>query len=124
MVCFQVMAQFTFYQHRPTLVSSHIKKQEAKPLLVLSGLPFRHGLKYSRFFHTKKEASDYVAYLHKVYADRIIPNPRPKLAHEILSVSRQEMPHGAGLKKGRSTGLIYQAPLPGGQLYLFQEGLK
>jgi hypothetical protein len=75
MVCFQVTAQFTFYQHRPELVSTHIKKQKAKPLLVLSGLPFGHRLKYSRFFSTEKEASGYIAYLHKVYANRTIPYP-------------------------------------------------
>jgi hypothetical protein len=69
------------------LVSTHIKKQNAKPFLVLSRLPFGSRLKYSRFFSTEKEASDYVAYLHAVYKGRIIPNP----------------------------------PLPGGQLYLFQE---
>jgi hypothetical protein len=75
MLCYQVTAQFAFYQHRPALVSTHIKKQRAKAFLVLSGLPFGYGLKYHRFFHTKKEASDYVAYLHKVYANRTILNP-------------------------------------------------
>jgi hypothetical protein len=80
MVCYQVTAQFTFYEeplgsHRPALVSTHIKKQEAKDFLVLSRLPFGSGLKYSRFFSTEKEASDYVTYLHKVYANRTIPNP-------------------------------------------------
>jgi hypothetical protein len=75
MICFQVTAQFAFYQHRPALVSTHIKKQKAKAFLVLSGLPFGHGLKYRRFFSTEKEASGYVAYLHKVYAHRTIPNP-------------------------------------------------
>jgi hypothetical protein len=55
MLCYQVTAQFAFYQHRPALVSTHIKKQKAKAFLVLSGLPFGHGLKYSRFFHTKKK---------------------------------------------------------------------
>jgi hypothetical protein len=75
MLCYQVTAQFTFHQHRPALVSTHVKKQKAKAFLVLSGLPFGHGLKYSRFFHTKKEAARYVAYLHAVYKGRIIPNP-------------------------------------------------
>jgi hypothetical protein len=75
MVCYQVTAQFAFVQHRPALVSTHLKKQKTKAFLVLSGLPFGHGLKYSRFFHTKKEAVQYVAYLHKVYKGRIIPNP-------------------------------------------------
>jgi hypothetical protein len=75
MVCYQVTARFTFHQRKPALVSTHIKKQKAKAFLVLSGLPFGHGLKYSRFFHTKKEAAQYVAYLHKVYEGRIIPNP-------------------------------------------------
>jgi hypothetical protein len=75
MFCFQVTAQFTFYQHKSVLVSTHIKKQKAKAFLVLSGLPFGHGLKYSRFFSTEKEASGYVVYLHNVYAYRTIPNP-------------------------------------------------
>jgi hypothetical protein len=75
MVCYQVLAQFTFHQHRPALVSTHIKKQNARPFLVLSGLPFGHGLKYRRFFQTKKEAAHYVSYLHAVYKGRIIPNP-------------------------------------------------
>jgi hypothetical protein len=87
MVCYQVLAQFAFTQHKPVLVSTHIKKQKAKAFLVLSGLPFGSRLKYRRFFHTKQEAARYVSHLHAVYKGRIIPNP----------------------------------PLPGGQLYLFQE---
>jgi hypothetical protein len=75
MVCYQVLAQFTFHQHKAALVSTHIKKQKAKPFLVRSGLPFGSGLKYRRFFKTKKEAAWYVSYLHVVYKDRIIPNP-------------------------------------------------
>jgi hypothetical protein len=75
MVCYQVLAQFTFHQHRPALVSMHIKKQHARSFLVKSGLPFGSGLKYRRFFQTKKEAARYVAYLHAVYKGRIIPNP-------------------------------------------------
>jgi hypothetical protein len=68
------MAQFTFSQHRPALVSTHIKKQNARAFLVLSGLPFGSSLKYSRFFKTKKEAARYAAHLHAVYKGRIIPN--------------------------------------------------
>jgi hypothetical protein len=75
MVCYQVLAQFAFNQHKPVLVATDIKKQKAKPFLVLSGLPFGSGLKYRRFFHTKKEAARYVSYLHAVYKGRIIPNP-------------------------------------------------
>jgi hypothetical protein len=75
MVCYQVLAQFTFHRHRPVLVFTSIKKQNAKAFLVRSGLPFGHDLKYRRFFRTKKEAARYVAYLHAVYKDRIIPNP-------------------------------------------------
>jgi hypothetical protein len=75
MLCYQVTAQFTFHQHKPALVSTHVKKQNVKAFLVLSGLPFGHGLKYRRFFRTKKEAARYVAYLHTVYKGRIIPNP-------------------------------------------------
>jgi hypothetical protein len=75
MVCYQVLAQFAFYQHKPVLVATRIKKQRVKAFLVLSGLPFGSGLKYRRFFKTKKEAARYVAYLHAVYKGRIIPNP-------------------------------------------------
>jgi hypothetical protein len=75
MVCYQVSAQFTFYQHKSALVSTHIKKQNVKAFLVSSGLPFGHGLKYRRFFHTKKEAARYVSYLCGVYKNRIVPFP-------------------------------------------------
>jgi hypothetical protein len=75
MLCYQVLVQFAFYQGKPALVSTHVKKQNAKPFLVRSGLPFGHGLKYRRFFKTKKEAARYVSYLHAVYKGRIIPNP-------------------------------------------------
>jgi hypothetical protein len=75
MVCYQVLMRFTFHQHRPALVSTHIKKQKAKPFLVWSNLLFSHGLKSRRFFYTQKEAARYIAYLHAVYKGRIIPNP-------------------------------------------------
>jgi hypothetical protein len=78
MLCYQVLAQFAFYQEplgfrKPALVSTHIKKQKAKAFLVLSRLPFGSRLKYRRFFRTKKEAAQYVSYLHTVYKNRIIP---------------------------------------------------
>jgi hypothetical protein len=75
MVCFQVTAQFAFSQRKPALVSTHIKKQTAKAFLVRSRLLFGHGLKYRRFFKTKKEAVRYVSYLHTVYKNRIVPFP-------------------------------------------------
>jgi hypothetical protein len=75
MVCYQVLAQFTFHQHKPALVSMYIKKQHARPFLVWSGLPFGHGLKYRHFFKTEREAAQYVSYLHAVYKGRVIPNP-------------------------------------------------
>ena len=75
MVCYQVLAQFTFSQHKPALVSTHIKKQNAKAFMVRSSLLFGSGFKYRRFFYTKKEAARYVSYLHAIYKDRIIPNP-------------------------------------------------
>jgi hypothetical protein len=75
MVCYQVSAQFTFNQRKPALVSTHVKKQNTLPFLVMLGLPFGSVLKHRRFFHTKKEAARYVAYLHAVYKGRIIPNP-------------------------------------------------
>jgi hypothetical protein len=74
MLCYQVTAQFAFYQHRSFLGFTRIKKQKVKAFLVLSGLPFGHGLKYHHFFKTKKEAARYVSHLHAVYKDRIIPN--------------------------------------------------
>jgi hypothetical protein len=78
MVCYQVLAQFTFYEEplgsrKPALVSTHVKKQNAKAFLVRSGLSFGSGLKYRRFFKTKKEAAQYVLYLHAIYKGRIIP---------------------------------------------------
>jgi hypothetical protein len=75
MLCYQVTVQFAFHRRKPALVSTHIKKQKAKSFLVKSGLPFGHGLKYRRFFRTKKEAAHYISYLHTVYKGRIIPNP-------------------------------------------------
>jgi hypothetical protein len=87
MVCYQVLAQYAFIQHKPVLVSTHIKKQKAKAFLVCSALPFGHGLKHRRFFRTEQEAARYVSHLYTVYKNRIVSNP----------------------------------PLPGDQLYLFQE---
>jgi hypothetical protein len=75
MICYQVTVQFVFHQYKPVLVSIHIKKQKVKAFLVFSGLPFGHGLKYNRFFHTKKEASGYVSHLYTVYKKRIISSP-------------------------------------------------
>jgi hypothetical protein len=75
MVCYQVSARFVFHRGRPALVSTHIKKQNAKAFLVLSGVPFGSGLTYRRFFHTKQEAAQYAAHLHGVYKGRIIPIP-------------------------------------------------
>ncbi|GHV71016.1 hypothetical protein AGMMS49928_21060 [Spirochaetia bacterium] len=73
MVCFQVLAQFAFYQHKPALVSTSIKKQKAPARLVLLPLPYGHGLKFRRFFKTKKEAVHYVAYLNAIYAGCTVP---------------------------------------------------
>jgi hypothetical protein len=74
MVCYQVLAQFAFIQHKPVLVATHIKKQNARAFLVLSGLPFGLTLKHRRFFRTKKETAQYVSYLHAVYKGRMVPN--------------------------------------------------
>jgi hypothetical protein len=82
--CYQVLAQFAFYQHRPALVSTSIKKQTAPAHLVLSGLPFGHGLKCRRFFRTEKEAVQYVSYLHTIYANRTVP--ASLLSHGQLSL--------------------------------------
>jgi hypothetical protein len=114
MLCYQVTAQFTFHQHRPALVFTHVKKQKAKAFLVLSGLPFGHGLKYSRFFRTKKEAARYVSYLHTVYRNRIILNPaamdgRCDQAHEFLQ------------RKNSKLKISMDADFSAGQQYLFQE---
>jgi hypothetical protein len=75
MVCYQVLAQFAFIRHKAVLVSTRIKKQDAKAFLVLSGSPFGHKLKKKRFFKTKKEAAHYVSRLRRVYKNRIVPNP-------------------------------------------------
>jgi hypothetical protein len=75
MVCYQVLAQYAFIRHKAVLVGTHIKKQNAGAFLVRSGLPFGHGLKYRRFFKTKKEAARFVSHLHRVYKNRIVPNP-------------------------------------------------
>jgi hypothetical protein len=75
MVCYQVLVQYAFIQHKVVLVSTHIKKQNAKAFLVRSGLPFGHGIKHRRFFRTKQEAARFVSYLHTVYKNRIVPNP-------------------------------------------------
>jgi hypothetical protein len=78
MVCYQVLAQFAFIEeplgsHKPVLVATHIKKQNAKAFLVVSGLPFGSRFKARRFFKTKQEAARYVSYLHAVYKGRSIP---------------------------------------------------
>jgi hypothetical protein len=73
--CFQVSVRFAFSNHKPALVSTHIKQQKAPAFLVNLGLPFGHGLKYRRFFHSEKEASAYAAYLNRVYADRLFSGP-------------------------------------------------
>jgi hypothetical protein len=73
MVCYQVLAQFAFFKHKPALVSTSVKKQNAPASLVLSGLPYGYGLKHRRFFKTEKEAARYVSYLHTVYANRTVP---------------------------------------------------
>jgi hypothetical protein len=75
MVCYQVTAQFTFHQHKLALVSTHIKKQNAKDFLVLSGLPFGSVLKHRRFFRTEQEAENFISHLHAVYKNRIVPYP-------------------------------------------------
>jgi hypothetical protein len=75
MVCYQVLAWFAFIQHKAVLVSTHIKKQNARAFLVRSGLPFGHGLKHRRFFKTKKEAAQYVSHLQTVYKSHMVSSP-------------------------------------------------
>jgi hypothetical protein len=75
MICYQVTVQFTFQQHKPALVSTHIKKQKARARLVQSGLPYGSLLKHRRFFYTEQEAAQYALYLHRVYKNRIAPKP-------------------------------------------------
>jgi hypothetical protein len=75
MVCYQVLVQFAFCNHKAFLVSTSQKQIEAKSFLVTTGLPFGRGLKYRRFFATEKEAVRYTAHLHSVYANRTISNP-------------------------------------------------
>jgi hypothetical protein len=75
MVCYQVLVQYAFIQHKPVLVSTHIKTQNVRAFLVRSGLPFGSCLKHRRFFRTEQEAAQYVSHLHVVYKNRIVPNP-------------------------------------------------
>jgi hypothetical protein len=75
MLCYQVTAQFVFHQHRPVLVSTHIKKQNAKAFLVFPACLSVMVSNTAVFFHTKKEASGYVSRLHTVYKNRIISSP-------------------------------------------------
>jgi hypothetical protein len=75
MVCYQVLAQFAFCNHKAALVSTSLKRIEAKSFLVSSCLPFGRGLKYRRFFATAKEAARYMARLHYVYANHPISSP-------------------------------------------------
>jgi hypothetical protein len=75
MVCYQVVAQFAFIRHKPVLVATRIKKQNARAFLVRSRLAFGSGLKVRRFFKTKKEAARHVSYLRRVYKNRIVPKP-------------------------------------------------
>jgi hypothetical protein len=114
MVCYQVTAQFAFHQHRPVLVSTHVKKQKAKAFLVLSGLFFDRRLKIRRFFKTKKEAARYVSYLRRVYKNRIVPFPaamdgRCDQAHEFLQ------------RKNSKLKISMDADFSAGQLLLFEE---
>jgi hypothetical protein len=74
MVYYQVLARFTFHQYKPALVSIRIKKQKARSFLVRYGLPFGSSLECRRFFK-KKEAAQYVSYLHAVYKSRTVSNP-------------------------------------------------
>jgi hypothetical protein len=116
MLCYQVLAQFAFIQHKPVLVATHIKKQNAKAFLVLSRLPFGSGLKSRRFFKTKKEASGYVAYLHRVYKNRIAPNSAMDGGQKNVAEFLQ------GKNSKRKIGMDADFSL--GQLYLFQEVSK
>jgi hypothetical protein len=73
--CFQVSVQFAFSNHKTVLVSTHIKPHKAPAFLVKFGLPFGHGLKHRCFFYSEKEASSYVAYLRRAYANRLFSGP-------------------------------------------------
>jgi hypothetical protein len=75
MICYQVLAQFAFINHKAALVSTTMKRIEAKDYLVATGLPFGHGLKYRRFFPTEQEAAQYIDYLHNHYANRTVSSP-------------------------------------------------
>jgi hypothetical protein len=75
MDCYQVTTQYAIIQNKAVLVSIHTKKQEARAFLIQSWLPFGSGLKYSRFFKTKEEASEYVSYINTVYKNRVVSYP-------------------------------------------------
>jgi hypothetical protein len=119
MVCYQVLAQFAFSEkplgfHKPVLVATSIKKQNAKVFLVLSRLPFGSGLKSRRFFKTKKEAAQFVSYLHRIYKNRIAPNPAMDGGYKNVAEFLQD-------KKSKRK-ISMDADFSLGQLYLFQEG--
>jgi hypothetical protein len=68
MLCYQVTAQFVFHEeplgsHKAGIGFCSSKKQKVKAFLILPGLPFGHGLKYSRFFRTEQEVEQYVCLL-------------------------------------------------------------
>jgi hypothetical protein len=75
MVCYQVLAQFACSRHKPVLVATHIKKQEAPAFFVSSRLPFGSPCKHRRWFATEKEAAQFVSHLQKVYVNRTAPYP-------------------------------------------------
>jgi hypothetical protein len=72
---FQVSVRFVFCGHKAALVSTHIKQQNAAALPLLSCPPLGSGLKFSRFFKTKKEAARYVSFLRSLYKNRVAANP-------------------------------------------------
>jgi hypothetical protein len=75
MHCYQVVARLMFHRHKPVLVSTEIKKQDAPAFLVSSGLPYGSCVRLYRYFRSKKEAEDYVSHLNKVYIGRTISDP-------------------------------------------------
>jgi hypothetical protein len=120
MVCYQVLAQFAFNQGKSVLVTTHIKKQETKAFLVLSGLPFGADLKYRRFFWTEGEAARYVLYLRRVYKNRIVPHPAlPAMDGGYKQVDEFLQRKNSKLKIRKEADFKH-----GGQQYLFQEVSK
>jgi hypothetical protein len=80
-LCYQVLIQFAFSQGKPALVSKHIKKQNAKPFLILSCLSFGQGSSTAAFFkQEKKRRSMFYIYIRSIKAAVFPIRPYPAVS--------------------------------------------